>query len=282
MPVAGGTIWNCEFRVTIQRNFQLKRKLLTVAGLVALASLLGACGAMNWFSSSDDKKQAAEGTETAAPAGPRPPDPDALRKQMAEGLVPDRKNARHTTGTIARQSEQLDPPPARQEIRIPPPDRPPPAPAPGASPPVAAAPPQAAEEAVVEEAGLPKAGAQPPAQVRMQSPAKPPPTPESDASTRVAAAAPPPGASGKLAGEPRYRVQLAAFRSKTKALLELTSLTDALKGVVDERLFAIDDSGNDGFSRVVLSGTFATREAATAACGVVKERGKDCYVARIR
>ena len=107
MPIAGPTMPNCGFRVTFQRTFQLKRKLLTAAGLVALASLLGACGATNWFSSSDDKKQAAEGAE---PARPPPPDWDALREKMAEGLVPDRKNARYTTETIARQSEELDPP----------------------------------------------------------------------------------------------------------------------------------------------------------------------------
>lgn len=112
MPIAGPTMPNCGFRVTFQRTFQLKRKLLTVAGLVALASLLGACGVTNWFSSPDDKKQVAADTESAAPARPPPPDWDwdTLRKKMAEGLVPDRKNARYTTETIARQSEELDPP----------------------------------------------------------------------------------------------------------------------------------------------------------------------------
>ena len=110
MPIAGPTMRNVGFRVPFQRNSQLKSKLLTVAGLLALASLLGACGATSWFSSSDDGKQVAEEAEPAAPARPPPPDWDALREKMAEGLVPDRKNARHTTETIARQSEELDPP----------------------------------------------------------------------------------------------------------------------------------------------------------------------------
>lgn len=98
------------FGAPFQRNSQLKSKLLTVAGLLALAPLLGACGSTNWFSSSDDRKQAAEEANPAAPARPPPPDWDALRAKMAEGLVPDRKNARYTTETIARQSEELDPP----------------------------------------------------------------------------------------------------------------------------------------------------------------------------
>ena len=156
---------------------------------------------------------------------------------MAEGLVPDRENARYTAGTIARQSEELDPPPA---------------PVPNASPPVAVAPPRAAEKAIVEDAGPPKAGAQPP------------------------------GPSQRLDGEPRYGVQLGAFGSRGRALRAMRSLTDAFKGIIDERLFAIDDSGKDGLSRVVLSGAFATRDAATAACVVVKERGTDCHVVRIR
>lgn len=110
MTIAGPTMTNDGFRVPLRRNSQLKRKLLTVAGLLALASLLGACGVSNWFSSSDDRKQAAEDTEPAAAARPPPPDWDALREKMADGLVPDRKNARYTTETIARQSEELDPP----------------------------------------------------------------------------------------------------------------------------------------------------------------------------
>ena len=244
-----------------------------MACLLALAVLLGACGGR-------EPARPPESKPTAS--APEAPNGAEIRAAMAEGLVADRKNAHHTAEAIPRQNEQLDPPPARKQVRVPPPDRPPPAPAPSASPPVAAEPPQAAEKATVEEAGLPKpAGAQPPAQVRMQSPAKPPPTPAPHASTRVAAA-PPPGPSEKLAGEPRYRAQLGAFRNKGRALRAIRTLTDALKGVVDERLFAIDDSGNDGFVRVVLSAPFATRRSATAACGVIKERGRDCYVKRIR
>ena len=107
MPIAGSTMRHRGFGVAFRRNSQLKRKLLTAAGLVALASLLGACGVTDWFSSSDDGKQA---SEAAAPARPPPPDWDALREKMADGLIPDRKNARYTTEAIARQSEELDPP----------------------------------------------------------------------------------------------------------------------------------------------------------------------------
>lgn len=110
MAIAGPTMRNCGFKATFQRNCQLKRKILTVAGVVALASLLGGCGVTNWFSSSDAGERAAEDTKSAAPVRPRPPDWDALREKMAEGLVPDRRNARYTAGTIARQSEELDPP----------------------------------------------------------------------------------------------------------------------------------------------------------------------------
>ena len=109
-----------------------------------------------------------------------------------------------------------------------------------------------------------------PAKVAKPDPAKTHPTPA------------PPSPAEKLASGPGYRAQLGAFRSKAKAVRARMGLTDALEGVVDERLFAIDDSGNDGFVRVVLSRTFATRRAATAACAVIKERGRDCFVARIR
>ena len=252
----------------------MRGKLSIMACLLALAMLLGACGGREPAKPTDSKPTA---SASEAPNGAE------IRVAMAAGLVADRKNAHHTAEKIPRQNEQLDPPPARKRVPTPPPDRPPPAPAPSVSPPVAAAPAQAAEKATVEEAGLPKAaGPQPPAQVRTPSPAKPPPTPAPRPATRVAAAAPPPDPSEKLAGEPRYRVQLGAFRSRGKALRAMRTLTDALKGVVDERLFAINDSGNDGFVRVVLSAPFATRRAAAAACVVVKERGRDCYVARIR
>jgi len=94
----------------------LKRKLSTSAGVVALASLLGACGATSWFSSSDDKardaadSKPATGPSSAAASAPPAPDWDEIRAKMAEGLIPDRKNVRHSNVTIPRQSEELDPP----------------------------------------------------------------------------------------------------------------------------------------------------------------------------
>ena len=246
----------------------MRGKLSIVGCLLALAMLLGACGGRESVRPADSKP--------TAPAS-EAPNRAEVRAAMAEGLIGDRENARHTAGPIPRQSEQLDPPPAPKQVRTPPPVQPPPAPASSPSPRVAAAPPQAADKAIVEEAGLPKAaGTPPPAKVATPGPAKTHPTPAPPASTA------PPGPAEKLASGPGYRAQLGAFRSKAKAVRARRSLTDALNGVVDERLFAIDDSGNDGFVRVVLSRTFATRRAATAACAVIKERGRDCFVARIR
>ena len=236
--------------------------------LLALAMLLGACGGRESVRPADSKP-AASASEA--------PNRAEIRAAMAEGLIGDRENARHTAGPIPRQSEQLDPPPAPKQVHTQSPVQPPPALASSPSPRVTAAPPQAADKAIVEEAGLPKAaGTRPPAKVPTPGPAKTHPTPAPPASTA------PPGPAEKLASGPGYSAQLGAFRSKAKALRARRSLTDALNGVVDERLFAIDDSGNDGFVRVVLSRTFATRRTATAACVVIKERGRDCFVARIR
>ena len=92
-------------------------RLLTAAGLVALASLLGACGATNWFSGSDDKTSgSADASPAAAPAAPAP-DWDEIRARMAESLVADRKNARHSSETIPHQSEELDPPAGGTEAK---------------------------------------------------------------------------------------------------------------------------------------------------------------------
>ena len=88
----------------------MRTRLFTAAGLVALASLLGACGATNWFSGSDDKTSgSADAKPAAAPSAPAP-DWDEIRSRMAEGLVADRKNVRYSSETIPRQSEELDPP----------------------------------------------------------------------------------------------------------------------------------------------------------------------------
>ena len=244
----------------------MRGKLSIMGCLLALAMLLGACGGRESVRPADSKP-----TASASEALNRA----EVRAAMAEGLIGDRENVRHTAGPIPRQSEQLDPPPAPKQVRPQSSVQPPPALASSPSPRVAAAPSQAADKAIAEEAGLPKAAeTPPPAKIPTPGPAKTPPTPAPRASTRVAAE--------KLASGPGYRAQLGAFRSKAKAVRARMGLTDALEGVVDERLFAIDDSGNDGFVRVVLSRTFATRRAATAACAVIKERGRDCFVARIR
>ena len=247
----------------------MRGKLSIMGCLLASAMLLGACGGRESVRPADSKP-AASASEA--------PNRAEIRAAMAEGLIGDRENARHTAGPIPRQSEQLDPPPAPKHVHTQSPVQPPPALASSPSPRVAAAPSQAADKAIVDEAGLPKAaGTPPPAKVAKPDPVKTRPTPAPHASN-----APPPGPAEKLASEPGYRAQLGAFRSKAKALRARRSLTDALNGVVDERLFAIDDSGNDGSVRVVLSLLFATRRTATAACAVIKERGRDCFVARIR
>ena len=94
----------------------LKRKPFFAAGLVGLAALLGACSAADslnpagWFSSSDIEEKASEEPMTGEPARAPAPDWDKLRAEMADGLIADRDNARHTDRPIARQSEQLAPP----------------------------------------------------------------------------------------------------------------------------------------------------------------------------
>ena len=94
----------------------MKTTLTTAAGLVALASLLGACGVTNWISGSDSKAggsadpKPVAGSSNAAASAPAAPDWDEVRARMAEGLVADRKNARYSSETIPRQSEELAPP----------------------------------------------------------------------------------------------------------------------------------------------------------------------------
>jgi len=95
----------------------VKRAPFVAAGLVALAVLLGACGAAEslnpagWFSSSETEKKGAEETQAVEPARASAPDWDALREKMADGLIADRENARHTGEPIPRQSDQLTAPP---------------------------------------------------------------------------------------------------------------------------------------------------------------------------
>lgn len=104
------------FQVPIRWNSRLRTKLHTAAGLVALASLLGACGVTNWFSGSDSQARGSGGAKPASgqpntAASARPiPNWDEIRARMAEGLVPDRKNVRHSSEAIPRQNEELDPP----------------------------------------------------------------------------------------------------------------------------------------------------------------------------
>ena len=83
---------------------RLRRKLSIVLGLVVLAALLGACGG------SKSKPDAGTPVAPGSASAPAAPDWEKIRASMAEGLVPDRKNARHTKKTIARQSEDLDAP----------------------------------------------------------------------------------------------------------------------------------------------------------------------------
>ena len=99
------------------RDFRVKRAPFLAAGFVALAALLGGCGAAEslnpagWFSSSETEKKGAEETQAVEPARASAPDWDALREKMADGLIADRENARHTGEPIPRQSDQLTAPP---------------------------------------------------------------------------------------------------------------------------------------------------------------------------
>ncbi|MDE0056664.1 MAG: hypothetical protein OXI22_11650 [Defluviicoccus sp.] len=94
----------------------MKRASFLAAGSIALAALLGACSVAEslnpagWFPSSDDGGKGAEQSPAEEPAPA--PDWDELREKMADGLVADRENARHTGEPIPRQSDQLATPPS--------------------------------------------------------------------------------------------------------------------------------------------------------------------------
>ena len=96
----------------------MKRAPFLAAGFVALAALLGACSVAEslnpagWFPSSDDDGKGAEQSPAEKPARAAAPDWDELREKMADGLIADRENARHTGEPIPRQSDQLAAPPS--------------------------------------------------------------------------------------------------------------------------------------------------------------------------
>ena len=109
VPVDSGAIFG--------RYGGLIRGPFFAVGLVALTALLGACSAAEslnpagWFSSPDEGKEAAEEPTAGEPTRAPAPDWDKLRAGMADGLIADRENARHTDRPIPRQSEQLAAPP---------------------------------------------------------------------------------------------------------------------------------------------------------------------------
>ena len=109
-----------------------------------------------------------------------------------------------------------------------------------------------------------------------------PPANEVRAPDRTDPAVPP--AAPRVADGPRYRVQLGAFSRPAAARRARTALAGALENVLagGGRGLVVDASGSDGLSRVVLSGSFAGRRAATAVCAGIAARGRDCYVARVR
>lgn len=96
----------------------MKRAPFLAAGFVALAALLGACSVAEslnpagWFSSSETEKKGGEETQADEPAPAAAPDWDELREKMADGLIADRENARHTGEPIPLQSDQLAAPPS--------------------------------------------------------------------------------------------------------------------------------------------------------------------------
>ena len=95
----------------------MKRAPFLAAGFVALTALLGACSVAEslnpagWFPSSDEDSKSAEQPPAEEPARAAAPDWDELREKMADGLLADRENARHTGEPIPRQSDQLAAPP---------------------------------------------------------------------------------------------------------------------------------------------------------------------------
>ncbi len=115
-----------------------------------------------------------------------------------------------------------------------------------------------------------------------ETPAPETPVNDAPAPDRTGPAIPP--AAPRAADGPRYRVQLGAFSRPADARRARTALAGALEDILagGGRALAVDASGSDGLSRVVLSDSFAGRSAATAVCAKIAARGRDCYVARAR
>lgn len=139
--------------------------------------------------------------------------------------------------------------------------------------------------AVVEPAAPRRIPASPRPRARTAAPEAPAPeTPVNDARAPDLTDSAVPPAAPRAADGPRYRVQLGAFSRPADARRARTALAGALEDVLagGGRALAVDASGSDGLSRVVLSDSFAGRGAATAVCAKIAARGRDCYVARAR
>ena len=77
-----------------------------------------------------------------------------------------------------------------------------------------------------------------------------------------------------------WRVQLGAFRSKSRAAKARRTLAQTLADLPRARALVIDDSMDDGLFRVMLADAFAHRGEAAATCAAVAARGAQCFVAR--
>ena len=77
-----------------------------------------------------------------------------------------------------------------------------------------------------------------------------------------------------------WRVQLGAFRSKSRAAKARTTLSQTLAGLLRGGALVIDDSKDDGLFRVILADAFAHRGEAAATCAAIAVRGAQCFVAR--
>ena len=93
-----------------------------------------------------------------------------------------------------------------------------------------------------------------------------------------------PAASAPPVGRGAFGVQLGAYRSDAGAVAAKAALDASLADVLRRggHALEIDASRGDGFSRVVFARTFATRNAAAAACAQIKERVQDCYLVPLR
>ena len=92
-----------------------------------------------------------------------------------------------------------------------------------------------------------------------------------------------PVAGKPVAGGRRYRVQLAAFSTASRAAAAKAQAARRLEGFLkrNEQTLAVTGPEADGLWRIVLAGAFGRRAVADKVCAMLKANGNGCYVARV-